>query len=533
MALRCMVSAALALAATAASAQTGTAPVPARAPVANPVLRIPGMSKGALLAVPPTGAQRPPIAPRRFVARKKGVFGGRRMAYSVISEDIVLADPLGDPTGSIFSFSYIAHAPAGARNRPVMFIFNGGPGSSSVWLHMGLLGPRKVAYRDVTTSQVPPFDTVDNPDSALAVADLVFIDPVGTGFSRWWGKGRPADFYGSEEDAAATVQFIERWLRRHHRWGSPKFLLGESYGTTRAALVARRLMGGFLDGTLHGIALNGVVLVGGDGGLAKPAGNDSFLTGFTTQAATAWYHGRADRGGRDFDTFIADADRFARTELIPALDRGATLDAATLATLARRHAGFTGLDPALVAEKRLRVSQADFARALLADRGEIVGTYDTRYTLPAANSLGDPVGDDPAMGQYSAVFTGGLNRHIREELGVDIDEDYVLIDWVNVNTRWNWNRDESDPGADLAAAMRRNPDLWLMSTQGWFDLFGAVGTARYGIAQRGLPTQRVIDRAYVSGHMPYVGEAGVRMAADVKDFIGRAVRGRPTGETVR
>jgi carboxypeptidase C (cathepsin A) len=496
---------------------------PPASPPSTEAQRIPPVGKSAAMwSADPTIA-RAAMAPRRFVTKRHGTFAGKRMNYAVVAEDIVLTDTLGDPTGSIFSFSYLAERSGSPAERPVMFIFNGGPGSSSVWLHMGLLGPRTPAYRDVTPSQKPPFRLGDNPHSVLAVADLVFIDPVGTGWSRYWGKGCPSDFYGNEADAAATVQFIERWLRKHRRWGSPKFVLGESYGTNRAALLSRRLLGGFLDGTLKGLTLNGVVLVGGDGGLATPKGNDRFLTGFTTQAATAWHHRKADRAGRDFDAFIADADRFARTELVPAIDAGSGIDPARKRTVAETHARFSGLPADFILSRDLKVTQGDFATRLLADQGLVIGTYDTRYTLPAANSLGDPVADDPAMGQYTAVFAGALNTYLRDELGIEIDEDYVLIDWVNVNMRWD-RQTEADSGADLAAAMRRNPDLQLLSTQGWFDLFGAVGSAQYGIAARGLSSDRVTQKAYYSGHMPYVGEEGRRMADDLKNFIVQASR---------
>ena len=524
-----LLAGALLAAGSASSAQQ--APTPKRED--SPVMRIPPVGPSASMWRVDPEAARAPIAPRRFVARKTGVFAGRKLAYSVVAEDQVLHDTAGEPIGSIFSFSYLKEPASGDEARPVLFIFNGGPGSSSLWLHMGVLGPRKVDFRDVTPAQVPPFRLADNPDSALAVADLVFIDPIGTGFSRFWGKGQAKDFYGREEDAAASVQFINAWLRKHHRWNSPKFLLGESYGTTRANLVARRLMGGFLDGTLKGVSLNGVILVGGDGGLAKPAGNDSFLVTFTTMAATAWYHDRVDKAGRSFDQFIAEADRFARDELVPALDKGDALDPAAMAAVARRHASFSGLSEAYVLSKKLRVMPSDYNSALLADRGEVLGQYDSRYVLPARGSLGDPVADDPAMGQYSAPFIGAFNHYVRDELGVDIDDDYVVIDWVNVNLPWNhggkatsgatpFNQGDGDPGADLAAMMRRNPDLRLMSIQGWFDMFGAVGTAQYGIAQRQLPADRVTAKAYLSGHMAYVGEAGLQMAADLKDFIVRA-----------
>lgn len=519
-------------------ASTVGAQVPAAVPSAAarpPVQQLPPVGPGAALWAVDPAAGRVPIAPRRFVIRKDGVFAGRRLRYTVTAADTVLRDTAGEATGSIFSFSYVAEPRKGDAPRPVLFIFNGGPGSSSMWLHLGLLGPRKVAFRDVTPAQVPPFRLEDNPDSLLAVADLVFVDPVGTGFSRYWGKGKATDFYGTEEDAASIVQFVSRWLDGNHRWDAPKFLLGESYGTTRVNLLSRRLMGGFMDGQLKGIALNGVILVGGDGGLARPEGNDAFLVGFTTQAATAWYHGRADRAGRTFDRFIADAEGFARDALLPALAAGPTLDPAARRAIAARQAGFVGLPIDFLVAHDLRVSQQDFQRALLADKGEVVGTYDTRYVLPVANSRGDPVSDDAAMGQYTAVFAGALNTYLRDELGIDIPDDYVLIDWVNVNLKWNYHREDTDAGADLAAAMRRNPDLRLMTAEGWFDLFGAVGGARYGIAQRHLPADRVTAREYWSGHMCYVGEAGVQMASDLKDFIvGASIpRPRPPAEDPR
>jgi carboxypeptidase C (cathepsin A) len=486
----------------------------------SPVMVVPSIGKSAdQWRIDPQAAL-PAIAPRHFERARIGSFAGTRMKYRVVAEDTLIPDAAGETIGSIFSFSYLKDG-APAADRPVLFIFNGGPGSASTWLHMGVLGPRKLAMRDITPRQVAPYVLEDNPDSALAVADLVFIDPIGTGFSRYSGKGRPDDVYGREQDAAATVRFVTGWLRAHGRWNSPKFVLGESYGTTRANLVARRLMGGFLDGSLKGVALNGVILVGGDGGLARPTGNDRFLLPFTTMAATAWYHGRVDKAGRSFDAFIADADRFARTVLVPAIDKGEALGAAQTEAIARQHAAFSGLDPAFLVSKGLRIQPSDYVTHLLADTGQVVGFYDSRYVLPAAPTLGDPVADDAAMGQYSTPFIGAFNHYIRDQLGVTIDDDYRVIDWINVNLPWD-NKGDLDPGGDLAVMMRRNPDLRLMTIEGWYDMFGAVGTAEYGVAQRGLPRERVTMKAYQSGHMAYVGAAGTQMAADLKAFLIRA-----------
>ncbi len=472
------------------------------------------------------GMARAPIAPRRFIRQREGAFAGKPMAYTVIAGDTALKDNVGRPIGSIFSFSYVAKVPAGSQ-RPVVFIFNGGPGSSSLWLQMGILGPRKVAFNDGAPSQVPPYRTINNPDSLLAVADLVFIDPIGTGFSRYWGDGKPDDFYGREEDAKATVDFIQSWLRANHRWNSPKFLLGESYGTTRAALVSRRLFGGAFQGTLRGIALNGVIMMGGNGGLAAPKGNEVHATTFTTMAAAAWYHGKVRKEASGFEAFIAAADRFAQGELVPAMNRWEALDATSREALARKEAGFLGLPAALLLAKNLKEDPSDFQHDLLVDQHKVLGTYDGRYVLPAANSLHDPVGDDAAMGQYSPAFIGAFNSYIRDDLGIDIDDDYTVIDFVNVNFPFSMRAGEDvSTGADFAATLRRNPDMQFLSVQGWFDMFGAVGSAHFGIVQRQLPPAQVEEKAYWSGHMAYVGEAGVKLAADLRQFIQRASAGR-------
>lgn len=526
-----LVIAALAMFTTAANSAPPTTDAKTTTTKDGPILVIPPVGASAVEWKDRGAARERPV--RRFVAERKGTFGGKRIRYEVVSEDQVIRNTAGEPLGSIFSFSYVKVSGAREEQRPVLFIFNGGPGSSSTWLHLGAIGPRIANFQDVTPSQVPPFGIADNPHSLLAVADLVFIDPVGTGFSRIWGQGTAADFYGREVDATASVKFINAWLRKYGRWNSPKFLLGESYGTTRVNMVARRLMGGFLDGTLKGVSLNGVILLGGDGGLARPTGSDQFLVTFTTMAATAWHHGLVERKGRTFEQFISEADQFARLELVPGIDSWDRLADAARSALVSRHSSFSGLDQGFVAEKRLRIMPSDFRTHALRSRGLELGHYDSRYTLPLTGSLGDPVADDPAMGQYSAPYIGAFNRYVRTELGVDIDDDYIVIDWVNVNLPWDHGRDTAppttafsggagDPGGDLAAMMRRNQDLRLMSIQGWFDLFGAVGTARYGIAQRELPIGRVTQKEYLSGHMPYVGPAGPQMAEDLKTFIQQA-----------
>lgn len=478
----------------------------------------------AAAAVPPIRA----FEPRRFVSRHQGTFAGHKLAYTVVAADTLLENAAGEPIGSVFSFAYLADGATPAQ-RPVMFIFNGGPGSSSAWLHLGGVGPRRLSIDAPPGPKPSPTRLADNPDSPLGVADLVFIDPVGTGFSRIRGKGSPGDFYGNNQDADSIAQFIERWLTTNHRWESPKFLMGESYGTVRASLLAGVLLGESGAIALRGIGLDGIVLIGHDGNLIPLDDDRRFETNLTTMAASAWYHGRADRQGRTFEQFIAAAREFATRDLGPALEAGAgrALATADLTRLSETMAGFVGLPAAYLRAKNLHVSAVDFAHDLLGDTGSDLSLYDARYVLPKRNS-GAPVGilgegpafsvaDDPQVARIAAPFAIAMHTYLSGELGVGLDEQYVLL--ANIEDAWKNSGPRVDSGESLVNAMRRNPALRVLFLGGWYDVVtGTIGAAEYSIAKR-LPAGRASLKAYHSGHMCYLGDTAGPVGRDVSAFI--------------
>ncbi|HVW70437.1 MAG TPA: hypothetical protein VHB68_15775 [Steroidobacteraceae bacterium] len=468
-------------------------------------------------------ADEAPLHPRNFVTTHTGTFGGTALTYVTTAGDTILTDAHGAPAAALFSFSYVRQGVKDAANRPVLFIFNGGPGSSSLWIHMGVLGPRRIAADDPAHPvTVGPFHTVDNPLSVLDIADLVFIDPVGTGFSHVVGAGKTEDYYGVTEDARATAQFVVAWLTKNHRWNSPKYVLGESYGTTRAAVLAKALAGGpFGGGNLPGVSLNGIVLLGVHlGGVGEDAAIQSLLPSL---AATAWYHGRIDKKGRTFDAFLSEVQQFAAGDYGAALYAGSRLPEPQRQAIAAQLAAYTGLSASFVLEHHLRVSSDDFAGELLRDRGLDVGKYDARYTLAHAGSGGDPVADDPAMGQYSPGFIATFNEYLESDLAVTLEQRYEVIAFAAVNSRWNWGHGTSEAhGPELAAAMRRTPGMRLMVGSGYYDLVTPFAQARYQIDHTDAPLDRVAFKNYESGHMAYLGEAAARaFAQDLRDFIRR------------
>jgi len=480
----------------------------------------------AALAAPVRAEEGVALTPP-VVTRHETAIRGQRIAYTATAGETLLRNGRGEPTAALYSFAYIKDD--GAADRPVMFVFNGGPGSSSVWLHMGVVGPRRVQLdREVNPSNVPPFGLVDNPDSLLDVADLVFIDPVGTGFSRILGVGKPEDFYGVDEDAESVAQFIELWLTQNRRWDSPKYLMGESYGSARAALLPRALMGGpTYAGVMRGITVNGIILLGSSLNGPGTAGQSPSLgaaLNLPAMAATAWHHQRIDRAGRTIEAFDAEVSRFATTDYVAALDKAAagTLDDAERGRIAARLSAYTGLSaeawlPGLILSPKV------FSQQLLASDGLTVGLYDGRYTLPQAGDGGEPVADDPAMGRYVPGFIAAFHQMLDQDLKVRLDRPYGAIVWRNLLFGWNWKRTGVPEGqsfaGDLATAMRRNGDLRVLVASGYFDMVTTPAAARDALEKARVPTDRLTIRNYESGHMLYLGDTAAAFSDDVRTLI--------------
>lgn len=465
--------------------------------------------------------------PRRFETSHQGTFGGQHVSYKAVVAEHFITDALGKRLASFFTTSFIRTDVPKGTARPVLFAFNGGPGSASLWLQMGFLGPRRIDFADaVKPETVPPFPIVDNPDSPLDVADIVLMDPPGTGFSRLLPDGKPQQFYGTQQDAKAAVDIIEQWVRENDRWDSPKYLIAESYGTIRAAVVAALLAGGPTEtGNMDGITLNGIILLGQTMDMTGSAGTDGrYLTVLPTLAATACYHGKAAPGCTPAEQ-VADAEKFASDAYLKTLYAGSELPAAERQTIVARLAALTGLSPTFISQNNLRISASAFAHELLRDQDKEIGLYDGRFTLPLAPTGHDPVADDPAMGQYVPAFVAAYNLYTRHELAVSIDETYLAIAFRSVNLRWDYGRGpgagpSGNYSADLAVAMRRNPELRLMVGEGYYDLVTPLGSAVYAISHGDFPLDRTSLRLYPSGHMPYLGTEGRQMLArDVRAFI--------------
>jgi carboxypeptidase C (cathepsin A) len=464
--------------------------------------------------------------------------GGTAISYTATAGTLLLKEEDGRPKASMFFVYYARDGVKDLGKRPITYTFNGGPGSSSVWLHLGAFGPRRVVMEVESPQEVippvappPPYRLVDNQESLLDVTDLVFIDPVTTGFSREVPGEDPQQFHGVQEDLESVGEFIRLWTSRYGRWASPKFLAGESYGTTRAAGLSHYLQ------QRHGMYLNGIVLLSTVLDFQTnrfDAGNDvPYPLFLPTYTAAAWYHKRLpddlQRGG--LQAAVAEAERFALGDYLLALAQGNRLAPEARRDIATKLSRYTGLTPDFLDRVNLRLTIQTFVTELERDQRKRVGRLDSRYegVDRDPNGNGDGGDFDPSYAAIQGPFTAMLNSYVTDELGYKSDLPYeILTDRVRP---WKYgdNNRYTNVAEDLRQAMSENPALRVFVGKGYYDLATPFFAAQYTFDHLGFEPgfpQRVTQAWYEAGHMMYVRRADrEKLKADVTAFLRAASAG--------
>lgn len=461
--------------------------------------------------------------------------GGRKLDYEAKAGTLILRDDKGKARASMFFVAYHLITDTPAERRPVTFAFNGGPGSSSVWLHLGVLGPKRVKLNEKGKTLAPPYKLVANEATPLPITDLVFIDPVTTGFSRAAPGQETKQFHGVREDIVANGDFIRLWVTKFRRWDSPKFLIGESYGTTRAAGLVQHLQ------EEEGMNFNGVVLVSAVlnfGTLRFAEGNDLpcilFLPGYT---ATAWYHKKLPSDLQaDRKKALAEAEKFAVGPYATALLKGDELPAAERKQVARQLARLTGLSEEYIERSNLRIDTSRFRKELLRESGKTVGRFDSRFTGSDLDDVGERPDYDPSYAIVQGPFTALVNRYLRTELNYETELNYHIL--TGKVHPWNYGSAKNrylNVAPDLRRAMTRNPGLRVFVASGLYDLATPYYASRYTVSHLGLPPElrdhvQVIE--YPAGHMMYINQESLdKLKKDMIDFLRissaeKAARGR-------
>ncbi len=472
------------------------------------------------------------VAPADDVSKTTGqiTVAGRTLAYQaeaglsvVYVKDPIESDPVvagGDkaaPVPASAAMSYVAYflGREADPRRPITFIYNGGPGSATIWLHMGAFGPKRAVAADAAHGAAAPYRLVDNAYTLLADSDLVFIDAPYTGFGYLRGSDKEKAFLGIDEDGRAFTNFITKFLSAHGRWNSPKFLFGESYGTTRSAVLANML-------TERAVELNGVVLLSqilsfdnsADSPETNPGVEQPYALALPSYAATAWYHHKIANRPEALEPFLAEVERFALDEYLPALVAGRSLSAdRRRAILAKLH-DYTGIAPEYLEKANLRLNVGMFDQQVLASGN--TGRLDTRYTGPAMDPVGREASYDPMIASIAAPYVALFNDYVRHDLHFGEGRTYKYMGGLP-----SWDNQHAPPGAgqklpqaanvmlDLAAAMKQNPNLKVLMHGGYYDLGTPYFSAKYELNHLPIPDElagNLSMRFYPTGHMVYLNE---------------------------
>jgi len=477
-----------------------------------------------------TGYADAPVDEKTVQTRHSAAVSGRVLPYTATAGTLTIRDNAGKPKASIFYTAYtLDGAPTGRR--PVMFFYNGGPGSASLWLRMGSFGPMRLQTGNPEAMRPAPFNFGSNPDTLLGTTDMVFIDAPGTGFSRPLGDAKGSDFYGVDQDADAFARAIIRYVTKFSRWDSPKFLFGESYGTTRSGALAYQLQD-------RGMALNGVVLLSSimNYGRRQPGLDRDYINYLPSYAATAWYHHKMQNPPASVEQAAAEARAFAQGPYAAALEKGQTISPQERDAVAQKMSALTGLTPDFIERANLRVDLSRFRKELLRNERETIGRYDSRYTGVDPDAAGESPEYDASDTAISGAFIGTLNTYLARDLNYQTNMAYRASASEEEGFKWDWNHkapgarfplQQPDTALDLAAAMRTNPYLKVLSLNGFYDMATPFFGTEYDLNHMMLePAQaRNLEfRYYPSGHMVYLNPDALHlMRVDVERFINEAV----------
>jgi len=474
----------------------------------------------------------PVPAEMKVETRHEWTAGARTVHYTATAGTLLIKDEKEQPIGTMF---YVAYTEDGAApgSRPVTFLYNGGPGSASLWLHMGSVGPVRVVTESPKATGPAPFDVVPNQYSLIDETDLVFIDAPLTGFSRLAGKGTVKDFAGVDEDVRAFDKFITRYITLNNRWNSPKFLFGESYGTPRSAALVAAL-------NEDGIEFNGVVLLSSilNYNVMSPGYDLQAEYYLPSYAAIAWYYNKVPHTGT-MTEFLQKVRDYARGPYATALEQGDSLPADEFDATAKQVAAFTGLSVQYVKDSKLRIPASHFRKELLRDDDQILGRYDARFEAFDVDAAGENPGFDPSDAGISGAFVGAFHNYLQNELKYTDSGPYFL-QGPGVNKAWDWKHQPAgarrgfgraqampDTVIDLGDAMRKNPHLKVYSANGWFDLATPFFSTEHDIAQMMLPpsiASNVRFGYYPAGHMVYLNvEALKEFHADLEQWYPTAI----------
>ncbi|MCC7186134.1 MAG: peptidase S10 [Acidobacteria bacterium] len=458
--------------------------------------------------------------------------GTQSIPYNAKAGTTAIKNDTGDTLGLMYSVSYVRSDVQDKTTRPVTFLFNGGPGSASMWLHMGSVGPKRVVTVNGQYTPPAPYQIVDNTETMLHRSDLVFIDAMGTGFSRIAGRGTERDFYGVDEDAAAFTQFITTWLSRNGRWNSPKFIIGESYGTFRGAVVANLLQ-------QRGVHINGLNLLSMVLDLSTitfaPGDDRPYIYYLPSYAAVAWYHGVLQNKPASLAQLLEDARRYAVSEYAAALMKGSALTDAEMTAVAKRLSTFTGLPEDYLKRANLRPTLAQFNAEVMRSRRMTAGRIDARFAGDTVNQLTENSENDPFNAAVGSAYTAAVNHYTREVLGFGGDRPYLNTN--GAGARWNWVRQAGGRGffpsapnvqGDLVQAMVANPHMVVQVENGYYDMATPFFPAEFTMSHLGIPArlqQNITLKYYEAGHMMYLrDEDRVALTRNLLEFVDRGLR---------